>query len=142
LSGANSVQRPNVVPGVPLNLAQPTAPGGKVINPAAFNIPTSGQGDLGRNALRGFGAVQWDMTVRRQFHVTSGLSFQARVDIFNVLNHPNFGSPVNYLSSPQFGQATQMLSNSLGAGGQTGGLSPLYQIGGPRSIQLAVKLQF
>jgi len=35
-----------------------------------------------------------------------------------------------------------MLNNSLGAGGQSGGLSPLYQIGGPRSIQLAVRLQF
>jgi hypothetical protein len=142
LSGANSVQRPDVVPGVPFYLDQPSAPGGTVINAAAFSIPVAGQGNLGRNALRGFGATQWDMTVRRQFHLANRFSFQARVDIFNVLNHPNFGSPVNYLSSPQFGQATQMLSNSLGAGGQTGGLSPLYQIGGPRSIQLAVKLQF
>ena len=47
-----------------------------------------------------------------------------------------------YLSSPQFGQATQMLNNYLGSGGQSGGLNPLYQIGGPRSIQLALKLQF
>jgi len=30
----------------------------------------------------------------------------------------------------------------LGAGGQTGGLNPLYQIGGPRSAQLALKLVF
>src|SRR4029077_17515103 len=118
LSGANSVQRPNVVPGVPLYLDQPSAPGGTVIHSSAFSIPASGQGDLERNGLRGFGAVQWDLTVRRQFHVTSGFLVQARADIFNVLNHPNFGSPVNYLSSPQFGQATQMLSNSLGAGGQ------------------------
>src|SRR5262249_25619466 len=100
------------------------------------------QGDLGRNALRGFGAFQWDMTVRRQFRVTKGLSFQARVDIFNVLNRSNFGSPVNYLSSPQFGQATQMLNSSLGSGGLVGGLSALYQVGGPRSVQLALKLQF
>jgi hypothetical protein len=27
-------------------------------------------------------------------------------------------------------------------GGQSGGLNPSYQIGGPRSIQLALKLQF
>jgi hypothetical protein len=60
----------------------------------------------------------------------------------NVLNHPNFGSPINYLSSPQFGQSTQTLNNYLGGGGQSGGLNPLYQIGGPRSIQLALKLQF
>jgi hypothetical protein len=41
-----------------------------------------------------------------------------------------------------FGQATQMLGSSLGSGSQSGGLNPLYQIGGPRSIQLALKLSF
>jgi hypothetical protein len=142
LSGASSVQRPNVVPGVPFYLDQPGAPGGTVINAKAFSIPAAGQGNLGRNALRGFGAAQWDLTVRRQFGIATGYSLQLRADFFNVLNHPNFGSPINYLSSPQFGLATQMLNNSLGGGGQSGGLSPLYQIGGPRSIQLAVRLQF
>jgi hypothetical protein len=34
------------------------------------------------------------------------------------------------------------LGKSLGSGGANGGLSPLYQIGGPRSIQLALRLQF
>ncbi|HVN19824.1 MAG TPA: hypothetical protein VMU05_13650 [Dongiaceae bacterium] len=38
--------------------------------------------------------------------------------------------------------STQTLANSLGSGGANGGLNPLYQIGGPRSIQLALKLQF
>jgi hypothetical protein len=45
------------------------------------------------------------------------------------------------MSSPLFGQATQMLGASLG-GAQSGGVNPLYQIGGPRSIQLALKLSF
>jgi hypothetical protein len=31
---------------------------------------------------------------------------------------------------------------SRGAGGKTGGLNPLYPIGGPRSAQLALKLIF
>jgi hypothetical protein len=57
-------------------------------------------------------------------------------------SHPNFGPPTNYLTSPLFGQATQMLGTSLGSGGQSGGLNPLYQIGGPRSAQLALKLIF
>jgi carboxypeptidase family protein/TonB-dependent receptor-like protein len=144
LSGANSVQRPNVVPGVPFYLFPAGAPGGKVINPNAFTSPVPGtsQGNLGRNALRGFGATQWDVTLRRQFHVTERFSLQTRADFFNVLNHPNFGSPINFLSSPQFGQATMMLNGFLGSGGQSGGLNPLYQIGGPRSIQFALKLQF
>jgi len=144
LSGANSVQRPDVIPDVPLYLHVSGAPGGKVINAAAFvtPVPNTAQGDLGRNALRGFGATQWDITVRRRFRFTERLALQARADFFNILNHSNFGSPINYLSSPQFGQATQMLNNYLGSGGQSGGLNPLYQIGGPRSIQLALKLQF
>jgi len=39
-------------------------------------------------------------------------------------SHPNFGPPTNYLSSPLFGQSTQMLGPSLGSGGQNGGLNP------------------
>ena len=62
------------------------------------------------------------------------LSLQARADNFNLFNHPNFGPPFNYLSSPLFRVAW--------SGGQNGGLNPLYQIGGPRSVQLALKLIF
>ena len=82
------------------------------------------------------------MTLRRQFKLHERLSLQARADFFNIFNHPNFGPPTNYLSSPLFGQSTQMLGASLGSGGQNGGLNPLYQIGGPRSVQLALKLLF
>jgi hypothetical protein len=141
------IARPNVVPGLPFYLDESTAPGGKVINAAAFSIPATGQGDLGRNALRGFGATQIDLTLRRQFRLTERISLQARGDLFNILNHPNFGAPQNYLTAggqpnPLFGQATQTLATYLGSGGQGGGLNPLYQIGGPRSIQLALKLVF
>ena len=65
------------------------------------------------------------------------VSLQARADFFNTFNHPNFGPPTNYLTFPLFGQATQMLGTSLGSGGQNGGFNPLYQIGGPRSAQVA-----
>jgi hypothetical protein len=41
-----------------------------------------------------------------------------------------------------FGQSTQRLASSLGSGGANGDLNPLYQVGGPRSIQLALKLGF
>jgi hypothetical protein len=76
LSGASSVQRPDVVPGVPFYIYPSGAPGGKVINPAAFTtpLPATAQGDLGRNALRGFGATQWDITLRRQFRFTERFS--------------------------------------------------------------------
>jgi hypothetical protein len=55
------------------------------------------------------------------------------------LQHPNFGSPTNTLTSPLFGHSTQMLASSL-AGADNAGFNALYQIGGPRSFQLALKL--
>ncbi len=142
LSGASSVQRPNVVPGQPFYISNPTAPGGKIINKAAFTVPASGQGDLGRNALRGFGASQVDFTLQRMFKLSERFSLKTSADFFNIFNHPQFGAPINYMTSPQFGYSTQTLNSWLGSGGQNGGLNPLYQIGGPRSIQLALKLQF
>jgi len=143
LSGAWGATRPNLVSGVPLWISDPNVAGGKRINRAEFTVPTGPvQGNLGRNALRGFGTTQVDLTVRRQFKLHERLALQARADFFNIFNHPNFGSPINYLSSPLFGQSTQMLGASLGSGGQNGGLNPLYQIGGPRSVQLALKLLF
>jgi len=46
------------------------------------------------------------------------------------------GNFANHLSNPGFGMATATLNEVLG------GLDPQYQIGGPRSAQLALKLQF
>lgn len=141
-NGPFSAQRPDIVPGVALWIADPAVAGGKRINAAALSVPNGVvQGNLGRNVLSGFGAMQVDLTLRRQFKLRERLSLQARADLFNIFNHPNFAPPINYLTSPQFGQSTQMLGTSLGSGGQ-GGLSPLFQVGGPRSVQLAMKLLF
>jgi hypothetical protein len=135
--------RPNVNPGVPLELFGSQYPGGKILNAAAFSAAPAGtQGNFGRNVLRGFGAWQADVGLQRQFHLTERLGLDFRAEFFNIFNHPNFGSPINLLTSPLFGHSTQTLANSLGSGGANGGLNPLYQIGGPRSIQFAVKLQF
>jgi hypothetical protein len=135
--------RPNVNPGVPLELHDDAYPGGRVFNKAAFTpAPAGHQGNLGRNVLRGFGASQADIAVQRRFHVSHSAGLMFRAEMFNVFNHANFGSPIGDLSSPLFGRSTQTLASSLGTGGANGGLNPLYQIGGPRSIQLALKLQF
>lgn len=143
-------QRPNVVPGQPFYLYGPQYPGGKRINPAAFSTPANSfsQGNLGRNTLRGFGAWQEDLAVRRKFRMTERVSLLFRAEVFNLFNHSNFGDPgtqssgTNQLNNHQFGLSTLVLSNSLGTGGADGGLSPLYQYGGPRSLQFAIKLQF
>jgi hypothetical protein len=142
-AGTELAPRPNVVPGVPLELFGTQYPGGKIFNRAAFAAPPVGQqGNFGRNVLRGFGASQLDLGLQRQFPLTENIGLRFRAEFFNIFNHPNFGSPTNNLTSPLFGQSTQTLANSLGSGGANGGLNPLYQIGGPRSIQFALKLEF
>ena len=143
---------PDLVPGQPFYLYGPQYPGGKAFNPAAFTDPPGDpmtgiplrQGDVGRNFLRGLGATQWDFAVHRDFPIREALKLQFRAEMFNVLNHPNFGQPPGTFGIAGFGVSNQMLGRSLASGstGAAGAFSPLYQIGGPRSIQLALKLVF
>ncbi len=135
-------RRPDLVGGVPIYLEDPQAPGGRRFNPAAFRAVLGRQGTLGRNALRGFPLSQLDLAVRRQFTLSEHTRLQVRAEFFNVFNHPNFGDPVGDIGSRLFGLSTQTLARSLGTGGVNGGLSPLYQVGGPRSVQLALRLGF
>jgi hypothetical protein len=141
--GTALASRPNVNAGPPLELTGPQYPGGKIFNRAAFTASAPGvQGNFGRNVLRGFAASQADVAVQRRFELTGKMGLRFRAEFFNVFNQPNFGTPNNNLTSPLFGYSTQTLANSLGSGGANGGFSPLYQIGGPRSIQVALKLEF
>ncbi|HEY6246337.1 MAG TPA: carboxypeptidase regulatory-like domain-containing protein [Pyrinomonadaceae bacterium] len=146
-AGGFSVSRPDLILGVPLYIDDANVGGGRRINRQAFSTPNGRQGTLGRNALRGFGMWQLDFAVHRQFSLGDKLKLQLRTEFFNIFNHPNFGDPganstTNALTNPQFGQSVNMLGRSLGSGGVNGGLNPLYQTGGPRSIQLALKLKF
>jgi hypothetical protein len=141
--GYATVSRPNVVAGVPLYLNDPSVAGGRRFNKAAFSLPPAAvQGSLGRDVLRGFDVAQLDLSIRRRFFITERASAVFRADFFNLFNHPSFAVPDGIMTSPTFGVATQMLGRSLGSGGTSGGFSPLYQLGGPRSTQLSLTLQF
>ncbi|HVI10301.1 MAG TPA: carboxypeptidase regulatory-like domain-containing protein [Candidatus Binatia bacterium] len=142
-SGIALAARPDVIPGVPLVLYGSQYAGGKIFNGAAFTpAPAGQQGDFGRNVLRGFGATQADVGFQRQFDCTERLKVRFRGEFFNIFNNPNFAPPDNNITDALFGHSTATLASSLGSGGANGGLNPLYQIGGPRSIQLALKLVF
>jgi hypothetical protein len=162
--------RPDVVAGIPLYLYGSQYPGGKAFNGTAgavaggcpdgspsigpFCPPPVGpdglptrQGNLGRNALRGFGLAQWDFSVHRDFAIHESLKLQFRAEMFNVINHPSFGPPSGCLGpgcgTPfGFGVSSSTLAQSLAGNVGNGGFDPLYQLGGPRSIQLALKLSF
>ena len=95
---------------------------------------------MARNSVRAYGAWQDDFSIHRQFFVRENTRLLFIAEFFNILNHPNFGQPTTSLSSALFGQPTSTLATALQS--QFSGFSPLYQIGGPRSIQLALKLTF
>jgi len=134
--------RPDLITGIPLYLEDRTTPGGRRINSAAFvTSQASRQGTLGRNALRGFPVSQVDLALHRGFALTDQVSLQMRAEVFNIFNHPNFSDPVGDLGSGFFGRSTSMLGRSLGSAGSVG-FNPVYQVGGPRAIQLVMKLQF
>ena len=100
------------------------------------------EGGLGRNAIRGFGMSQLDLALHRSFAVTDRTSLEIRGEISNALNHPGFADPERYLSSPLFGQSTSMLNLMLGNGTPRSGLTPAFQLGGPRVIQVGARFSF
>ncbi len=96
------------------------------------------EGDAGRNSARGFGATQSDIALNRTFPIGDLAKLQFRVEAFNVFNQAIMGAIYNQLSYGQgtFGYAYNTENYQLG------GLNSLYQVGGPRSLQIALKLHF
>ena len=135
------IYRPNLVAGAPVWIADPQAPGGRRLNPAAFSA-IDGQGNLGRNAITGFGMSQIDLAVRRTFRIAEKYSVELRAEAFNALNQPAFADPVRFLIDPLFGLSPSMQNLMLGSGTPSSGLTPAFQTGGPRSLQLLLRLHF
>jgi hypothetical protein len=141
--GFDNAIRPNLVSGAPVWLSDSGAPGGRRLNRDAFSLPDAGiQGSLGRNAIAGFGMYQIDLALRRHFVLTGERSLQLRVEAFNVANHVNFADPLRFLSSGAFGEPLSLLNLMLGTGSPHSGLTPAFQAGGPRSVQLVLQLRF
>jgi hypothetical protein len=127
----------NLIANEPVYLYGHQYPGGRAVNSAAFSLPGgTGLGNAPRNFVRGFGAAQANLALRREFRLHDYLRIQARAEAFNLANHPNFGYVDPYFTDATFGQATKMLNQSLGT------VSPQYQQGGARSIQIALKFVF
>jgi hypothetical protein len=137
-NGVEEYVQPDLVPNVPIYVADPTAPGGRVVNAAAFQAPTGEFGNEPRNFVRAFGVWQTDVAIQRDFPLHDRLVLKFRAEAFNLFNHSSFGNIDNNLPDGPalFGRATNTLNIQLG------GLNPLFQVGGPRSIQFALKLTF
>lgn len=81
---------------------------------------------------------QTDFAVHRQFNMTERVNLQFRSEFFNLFNHPNFSciNPSVQAGAGAFGLAACTLNQGLD------GVNQLYQLGGPRSIQFALKMTF
>lgn len=115
-----------------------TAPCVQWLNPAAFAPNPTGQpGNIGRNAIRGPGFVDFDMALSRMFRINERYSLQFRAEAFNLFNHPNFvGSlvPSGLPAGISYSTMTQSLNSSTF--GQINGAFD------PRILQGALKFFF
>ncbi len=148
--------RPDLTSGLPLYITDPAAPGGRLLNPAAFAVPPAfRQGSLGRNSLRGFPLYQVDLALARKFHFTDDVTLQFSTEVFNLFNRANLSDPAGrdaslgtrlspsdpLTTNLTFGQPASMYGRSL-LGGTGSTFDSFHHSGGPRRIQFSLKFEF
>jgi len=117
-----SSDRPNQIANP--ELSNPTI--GEWFNNSAFQGQTLGTiGTERRNMLFGPHYRHFDPSVFKDFALTERVNLQARVEVFNVFNTPNFGLPGASFPSTTFGVISSTRTNST-----------------PRQIQGSLRLSF
>jgi carboxypeptidase family protein len=88
-------------------------------------------GNTGRNTVRGPGDFNVDFSVIKNTRI-GGVATEARIEAFNILNHPQFANPNGQLGNSAFGTISSMLA------------SPSCALCGTteRQVQLAFKMRF
>ena len=131
---AQSTQRPDLVPGVPIYLNSGTS----YLNPAAFRLPAEGTfGSLGRGVIRMPSRKNVDFSVNKNWRIGERYGVQFRTEVFNLFNHVNFTGletsdlAFNNNSTDQnFGKST------------ASGFGRFNRDAGPREIQFGFKFTF
>ncbi|HTZ60719.1 MAG TPA: carboxypeptidase-like regulatory domain-containing protein [Acidobacteriaceae bacterium] len=83
------------------------------INSTCFVAPPSGElGNASRVPATGPDFVNTDFSVNKQIGLPREMGLDFRADFFNLFNHPQFGSPVNDVSSPGFGYVQSTVNNA------------------------------
>jgi hypothetical protein len=122
LSGVNSsldgltYDRPNLVGNPDLPGRSRAAQIREFFNTAAFAPATGFYGTAGRDIVNGPAAVNWNVSLSKDFHIHESQSLQLRIDSFNLFNEVNFAAPSATRSSSNFGQLTATASNAAGNG--------------------------
>jgi hypothetical protein len=100
-------------------------------------------GTMGRNIFRGPALMDWDLSLVKNFRFGERLTAQLRGEFFNVLNHPALSSP--YGVNATFFQVDPSVPSSFGCACATPDVAeanPVVGTGGPRNIQMGLKLIF
>lgn len=149
---SRNVARPDAVPGVDPYIHDR---GWLYVNPAAFAMPAPGTfGNLARNALRGPGISQLDLTLSKKFPVKEQMFFEFRAECYNILNSAQYQVP-NYAqtsgSQLRIADATGVIQpgqayTPAAAGGNFGALTQTVSntvgSGTNRQFQLALRFNF
>ncbi len=97
--------------------------------------PGSAFGNMSRNAVRGPGFWDMDLSAIKNTKITERVIAEFRVEAFNLFNHPNFAQPITpgflgaVMTSSTFGQITSTRF-------------PTGDAGSSRQLQFALKLKF
>ncbi|MBV9742181.1 MAG: hypothetical protein JO099_00330 [Acidobacteriia bacterium] len=118
------------------------AQGSSMLIPPAFGS----YGTTGPNIFRGFPYYNWDFSITKSIKFKERVSAQFRAEFFNILNHPNIS---NVYGGP--GGDNTYTDPSADAGASFGfrpqtpdvtSSNPVLGSGGPRAIQLGLKILF
>jgi hypothetical protein len=117
-------------------LAQLAQIGCYMVNGSAITAPAQGTlGNMYRNELRGKGGRGWNASVTKDWKFKERLDAQFRAEAFNLLNRTFYASAGANLGAPNtFGESTNTPDVAKS--------NPVIGSGGPREIQLALKLTF
>ena len=121
-----------------LNLYGCYAKGNSVLIPPALG----NFGNMGRNIFPDSGFKNVDFSLAKNWHFGERLHAQFRAEFFNIFNHPNFANP--YGGQNGFGFNDPSVGG-FGCGCATpdvAAANPAVGSGGPRSVQLGLKLIF
>jgi Carboxypeptidase regulatory-like domain len=108
---------------------------GRYFDPNAFVAPLAGTfGNISRGMFRGPGYVNLDTSLFKRIPFSERVNLQFRVEAFNVLNHPNFNTPIA-------GAVVFDSSDVSKYSGSAGAITETTK-GNERQIQFALRLEF
>ena len=123
-ANAGTFTRPNVVLGQSINLPAGQRTPEHWFNTNAFSAPAPYTfGNAGRDIIPGPGVEMMDLALHKHFRVNERMGVEVRAEVFNSLNHPNFGYPDPFPDNgPFFGR--------------------ILLAGDPRRMQFATRIDF